>query len=1049
VPIDDRGWDAVRLLSLALEGLWWRRATSLMLLVVAACTTAAAAAAPSYAESAQDAVVRAAVSRAPIGANGTGIEVATLQTGRPSTSALRTAVEGAFTGPSRRSYPTAVMQLSVVQRPAVVRSGGVQRIALDSRDGLCGALRVLAGSCLSETDRTGVVVENAVARALHLHVGQRVAVAPLSKGRSLTVHVRGIAVRRQASAAYWFGGAPDISQYTLAAWVPTAYFSALTAEPVDGVTASADLALDRSTVHVTSAEPVLRSLASAVRRLQDSGTSPRPDVTSRMPQVVQAGVDGGARLMLPIVVVIAELLALGWYLLHALVSGSVEGRGAEVALSKVRGMSAGGTLVLVLLEPALLLGASIPLGVLIAATTERWLVPAVLGSAVDIRVGWLSWAAALVAAAGGLIAASAASARVLRRPVLEQWRRTSRAGSGRGVVAEVVVVVLAAAGIAQLLLSGSLAVGTGSGIAILAPMLLIVAGALVASRAVVLLARLGFGATRGTGAVSVFVGLRQLARRPAGRRTFGVLVVAVAMALYGVSSAVVLAQNRNDRALTDVGAPTVLHIAPDPRTDERIHAVDPRGRALTPVAEASIGLGTDYSGFDSTPTASDSPSVLVVDPRTFGAVAYWRGDFGSAPLAALLRPLSAPAPAVPLITGTRIALSISTPKVPASLGLAADLTDDRGSALTARLGVLTPGTRTYTADVKACAGGCRLRRIYLTRPIDQLDALVVGFTIHAIRVTGGTGPLVQPSLAHVEWSPLNPNPTGNITAAEKAAVEPDGVRVTVSVVGQPSENAPGFGIAAGARITPPALVTTHLTGTSSDARVQTPDGDAFSVSRRGAVAVVPRLGDAGVVLARDWVDAASPSGYSHLLENQVWVGRDAPHDIVDRLRSAGVRVLSVESASRRASALASTGPGFATPFTVAGGVTAVLLATAAVVLGIALLARRRVFELSAMRALGIRTRSLRGSVLVEQGLLVVAATICGLVLALASVQLALPALPAYVDDPAYPAFLVHQPLGTLALVGAGIVALLLAAVAVTAVVLDRRTSVSALREAEQ
>jgi hypothetical protein len=88
-------------------------------------------------------------------------------------------------------------------------------------------------------------------------------------------------------------------------------------------------------------------------------------------------------------------------------------------------------------------------------------------------------------------------------------------------------------------------------------------------------------------------------------------------------------------------------------------------------------------------------------------------------------------------------------------------------------------------------------------------------------------------------------------------------------------------------------------------------------------------------------------------------------------------------------------------------------------------------------------------VLVEQGLLVVVATICGFVLAVAGVQLALPALPAYVDDPPYPAFLVHQSIGTMALVGVAIIALLLAAVAVTAAVLDRRTSVSALREAEQ
>ena len=1039
----------MRLLSLALEGLWWRRATSLMLLLVAACTTAAAAAAPSYAESAQDAVVRAAVDRAPVGSDGTGIEVTALQTGRPSTAVLRSAVDEAFTGAAHTAYPTVVMQLSTVQRPAIERPGGIQRITMTSRDGLCAALRLLAGSCLSETDPTGVVLEDAVARANHLRVGQRFAVTALGGGKPLTQRVRGIAVRSRPTAAYWFGSTPDVSQYTLAVWVPVAYFTASRVQPVDGVAASADLALDRSTMHQRTAEPLLTSLAGAVRRLHDSGMTNPADVTSSAQEVVRGGERGGARLMLPIVVVIAELLALGWFLLHTLISGSVEGRGAEVALSKVRGMSGRGTLMLVLLEPAILLGAAIPLGVLIAAAIEHRLVPGILGTSVDIRVGWISWAAAAVAAAGGLIAASAASVRVLRRPVLEQWRRTTRPGSRRSVVAEVVVVVLAAAGIVQLRLSGSLAVGTASGIAILAPMLLIVAGALVASRVVVLLARLGFRPTRGTGAVSAFVGLRQLARRPAGRRTFGVLVVAVAMAAYGVSSADVLEQNRNDRALTDVGAPTVLHIAPDLRTDQRIRSVDPTGRALTAVSEGPVGVGTEYTDFDTTSAPSDSPSVLVVDPRTFGAVAYWRDDFGSARLAALLRPLSAPAPAVPMITGRRVALSISTPKVPAPLGLAADLTDAAGQPHTVRLGELTPGTTTYAADVGFCADGCRLRRIYLTRPLDQLGVLVVGFTIHSIRVTGTGGSLVQPSLAQVVWSPLNPFPAASVSPAERVSVEPDGVRVAISVTGQPNDGVAGFGIAAGARTTAPALVAAGLTGGASTVTVQTPDGDAFSVAPSGTVAVIPRLGDGGVVVARDWIEAESPSGYSHLLADQIWIGRDAPPHVVDRLRAAGVHVLSVETSAGRASALASTGPGFATPFTIAGGVTAVLLATATVVLGIALLARRRVFELSAMRALGIRTRSLRGSVLVEQGFLVVFATICGLVLALAGVQLALPALPAYVDDPPYPAFLVHQPVGTVVLVGAAIVALLLAAVAVTAAVLDRRTSVSALREAEQ
>lgn len=1036
----------MRLLSLALAGLWWRRATSAMLLLVAVFTTAAAAAGPSYADSARDAVLQAALRRAPIGAGGTGLEVTAVQTGRPSTAGLRSAVEGAFTGAARRAYPAAVMGLSVVQEPATRSASGVQLVMLKSRDGLCRAVGVVAGSCLDDAVPTGVVVEDAAARAAHLRVGDVIRVVPLRGVGTLTrLTVRGIVTRRRPQAPYWFGGAPDTGSDTLTAWVPQSYFSTLRAQPGDGVVASADLTLQPSAVHASSVDRVSTAIDDAVRRIEADGTS-RPDVSTGLRQVVRGGLAGGSSLSLPIVVMIAQLLALGWYLLHTLISGAAEARGAEVALSKVRGMTGTTTLLLVVLEPALLLAAAVPLGVVVASAVVPWMAQHALAPGAEVHLGWVSWAAAVAAAVGGLVAASTASVAVLRRPVLEQWRHTGRTVSRWGVVAEVVVVALAVAAVVQLQLTGSLTSGAGGGIALLAPMLLFVAGAVVASRLVVLLARLGFGPTRATGAVSAFVGLRQLARRPGGRRTFGVLVVAVAMAAYGVSSVAVLALNRNDRALTEVGAPTVVHITPDPRTEQRLRSVDAGGHELAAVAEVPVQVDSSSGVFGSA-TTSRSPTALVVDSATFASVAYWRSDFGSAGLAALLRPLSAPAPESPLVTGTRIELTVSAQSVPEPLDLVADLVDPAGASVTAPLGTLTPGTRTYTAPIAACGNGCRLRRVYVTRPVDQVGALVVRFTLRDARTPGGAG--VRPALSAVHWAPLNPTPGAQASPAETIAVEPDGLRVTISVSGQPSEDAPGFGAVAGLPGGMPALATAGLLGDGDRLTAETPDGAALGLQPTGHVTVLPRAGDAGVVVARDWAAAASPSGSAHLLADEIWVGRGAPPNVVDRLSAAGVRVLSIEDAAGRSSDLAAEGPAFGTAFTVAGGVTAVLLAAAAVVLGLALLARRRVFELSAMSALGIRSRSLLGSVLVEQGVLIAGATVSGTVLAVAAVHIALPALPAYVDDPAYPAFVVDQPIGTIALVSAAIAVLLLAAVAVTAVVLGRSTSVVRLREAEQ
>ncbi|MGN6742115.1 MAG: hypothetical protein ACTHJL_02300, partial [Amnibacterium sp.] len=212
------------LLKLALAGLWWRRGVSVLLLVVAVFTTTAAAAAPSYADSARDAVLRAALLRAPVSDHGTGVQVTTELVGKPNPTALENVVRGAFSGPAARAYPSLVMQLSVVLHAAVPARLGEPYVAVEDRDGVCAALRMRVGRCVADSDRTGVVVEAAAAKARGLHVGSKVGVVPLGgSGRPSDLVVRGIATRRDAAAPYWFGGDSGSNQDSLVVWAPRSY----------------------------------------------------------------------------------------------------------------------------------------------------------------------------------------------------------------------------------------------------------------------------------------------------------------------------------------------------------------------------------------------------------------------------------------------------------------------------------------------------------------------------------------------------------------------------------------------------------------------------------------------------------------------------------------------------------------------------------------------------------------------------------------------------------------------------------------------------------
>ena len=93
-----------------------------------------------------------------------------------------------------------------------------------------------------------------------------------------------------------------------------------------------------------------------------------------------------------------------------------------------------------------------------------------------------AWAAAGPATAGGLLAVVLAARRTLRRPVVEEWRRSGRKPAGRGWIADAVLATAAVAGLLELAVSGQIGSARHGALGLLVPGLLGLAIAVIASR---------------------------------------------------------------------------------------------------------------------------------------------------------------------------------------------------------------------------------------------------------------------------------------------------------------------------------------------------------------------------------------------------------------------------------------------------------------------------------------------------------------------------------------------------------------------------------------
>jgi putative ABC transport system permease protein len=1050
-------------LLMALKAIRWRAGASVTVLLVAVFATATAAAGPVYLAAASDSILQYTLRTSPTTATGSGMEVTNDVTGRPGTGRLTDAVGAALRGGVlRRAYPAAVTGLEYQTR-LLDPAGRPNALAtVTYRQDACAHVRLVAGACVAEgtTDQVMISRRTATERGWGpdtvLTVDHFADPVPPASVTARAMRVVGVYEPTEPGGGYWFNdtrhyfGAPDertepTNPPTVEAlFVPQSAFAAISRAPAGDLKAVVDLPFRRTAVH-TADVPALRAQVDgfgtglAAAGVEQHGFNGA--VVTHVRTLLDRADTGQQSLRVPMLLVVGQLLLLGWYVLFMVAAGAAEARGGEVALAKLRGLPAAATLAFGVFESVLLLVASVPIGVAVGTFAVRTLARPIFGADALLTFPAAAWLTAGLAAAGGLAAAAAGGLATFRRPVLAQWRRADRDVGGRNAVADAVVFTLALAGLGELWWGGTLARGRVDVLALAAPGLLAVAGALVGARVLPVLARTGQAPTRGSRRVGLFLAVRQVARRPGGPRVVAVLATAFALATFSVLAWSVFAQNRHDRAAVETGAARLVTVDPlgGPDVREVVDRLDPAGRW----AMAVTNVGSEVAGATSADLgASDGPSstplrLLAVEPDRLANVGYWRADFGQPSLAAVARSLSAPTsvPLAPAMTvrgdALRLAATNEVTSEHKGVDLGAELTTAGGEAVLVRLAPTGDGH--YEAGVPCRDAPCRLRALTVTRAEQVLAGMVGTLTVTAVeqRTTAGWRP-VDGALDPTRWAPANPRVSGQDEPVEKVGTGPASSASSAgpaSAVGlavryaAPAKVA-RVGVVAAAPDRIPAVVTPGYAPPPGTRELSfgAPTGAPIDVTVTRTVRVLPRAGDAGALVSLDQLVAARPAGYASLLPGEVWLADGAPADFPDRLAAAGVRVTSVTSAAQRQRVLSHQGPALAVALMLAGAAAAALLAAAGAVVNLHLLARRRAFELAALRTLGIRRGSLAAALGVEQAILVGFAILLGVCLGLLGARMALPSIPEYADVPAFPPLLVRPDPWLVVRVAAGLAA---------------------------
>ncbi len=950
----------------------------MIVLGVAIVAAGAAAAGPVYYQAAQKSILTDSVAPASVPFLGRGFEVSASGAIAAALPTLKSELAGELHGDLGPAMVARVFTPPIDSVEATGSEGALrQTFPLIWRTDFCAHL-VITGSCPARADQ--VIVSSTNTAETGWHIGSRIRDSGWP-----TLLVTGIYKLPDVSLDYWV-----LHWQT---YFPSKAPSGGQGAGIDAVftshaTLSAAAHSEQGSAYIDEALAVRRLRLSDVGVLQQGMTSlvasqdllaESVSVQSSVPESLQSVQASWKAVADPVTLTTLTVLLLSWLLLFLIVTDSVEARGSEIALAKLRGHGRSGILIVGLAEPAVVLLAALPAGVLAGWAAAAGLARTLLLPGTPADLPWTAWIAAAAAIAGGLIAVILTAQRALRRGVVEQFRRPALLTAGRGWVIDSILITGCAAGLIEVLSLHGTGAAQASTLILLVPGLLGLAVAVAASRLLPLGCRALYGTASRHGLLAAYLALRHVARRSAGARTTIVLATAFSLAAFALAAWSVGQRNYRLVAEAEIGAPAVLtvRVPAGQNLGTIVNRIDPSGRLATAV--------DTYQG------------TVAVDPARFARIAYWPARPSPSGLTASLHPPVAP-PIVLSGDAFRVTVDVGAMSIP-DVQLYVSMT----GASPVLLGTLPArGLTTFTRPLTGCP--CVLQKLTLALAGRHGSTDVAGsqlngqLTVAAIDIR-----------SHGQWAPAGSSRLSSaglwvdqtIGAGGPAVITASSRGLTWTISNDPSNTTP---VLAAVNVPDP------LPAMVAPAAVQRPakpfDGNGLDGSElpTQAAAVLPWVPGApgyGVIIDRRYAELAA--GYNLTTANlQVWLAAGALPIIRPKLMAAHVQILSSSSAASAAAVLERQGPALASVLFLADAAAAALLAAGAAILGLYTSARRRRYEYAALEASGVRRRTLRAAVLIELAVVLGFGTLIGAVTGLIAARFVLSSVPEFTSPPAAP-----------------------------------------------
>lgn len=973
-------------LGLIAHALRWRLGSSIMLFVIATLAIAGATVGPIFLAASNTSVLATTLSSAPAGT----ADIVYLASG-PS-AIVRELDEAAKTA-NAASHDLLTKPIFVADLGTGYLKSRILFVEdLLWRTDICHHLRIIEGVCATKNGTVSLSARSA--NALGARVGDRIHLSLANSPKRTWVRVVGIYLQPPTSnTPYWRG--INYFQYGSGSTVGTnagANAGAIASIVLD------PLVTTRSTVFQASASNVQTqysadipwrpkawvigkgALEGALARIEHSlAHTYQLQVETQLPSII-ATAQHNVNLMSAIVLaIVLQLVLLALVVLYGLGRSTAAGRRVEADFARRRGFTRGGLLSLAVSEPAALVGAALPIGILVAWGAMRIFGDAYLYRGVSVNITVLSIVAAIVAFVAAIVATALASYGLWRHASGETRRRAGTTA----MMVDAFGVALGVAGLLALATKGALNGTHANPLAAAAPGLLAVGGAVVGLRLTALLAGASVRATRDSRHVAWFLAVRQIGRRPEVLRRLFPLAAATSVVMFAVGSYALASVNRSRVADFVTGAYRVVDVTPPFGVDflAAVRAADPSGKQAMAVAY-------DYA---------ENGELLAVDSTRFARIASWPSGLTSQPAASVIRRVEVKLPPAVTFTGADLKMTLDiVDTTPAILAAVDVLNETYIGQYYQYFGPLQQGTHTYVVPLEGdCVNACRLAGLdfsYLRSNALGSKSVTIRLDSLAIDAAGSAWkPVPFGARSRDSWTPTS--------AGVSVASFADGVPGIVFKI--PPEYLIS-GVAAAPAYLPsslPAFETDELESVnppslSGQFPYEGLDGGSITLRNVATVPALPEIGRDGALVDLNLAQEAETQE-PIFTYYQVWLSRSAKPTILDRLRREGFQIGASSYASQRLADLNHTGLALAYDLSLIATPIAVLLAVGAVVFAIAAEGRRRRHQLASLGAVGLPRSVIRRSLMFENATLLIAALVVGGAIGFAADGLALSSLPEF------------------------------------------------------